>query len=301
MLATQPRLDSSTVQAPERSDSSQEMTILTDWRAELRRLHDNALPFDWETHLTTLNARYRLAGDDILSTTDTGLPPAWFNGDLEVITQGRWVLVVSLNPGKPEAGAYGNALRRDNTWDFWRRHNEGKWWYWRFFRPLVQLAAQALGEDVTRTDEPLFATERMVFIELCPYASRKFKLAPDVIAELSREDPGFFIAQKFRRILIEQAEPAVVLINGVPAIRDVELLDVDRLAWEEIRYTSPTNLFRGRPKQLWHKQGIYAASHGPVPTIGFPFLKKAATHNSALELAQLGQHIRTFLLQTQRQ
>ena len=271
------------------------MASSTGWQTDLRRLYDLALKADWESHLCALNARYALHGRDRLSTTDTNLPPAWFNGDLEAIEPGRWVLVVSLNPGKPAPGAYGDALRRDNGWDFWRRHNEGKWWYSQFFRPLVHVAARALGEEVPRHEEPRFATERMVFVELCPYASRQFRLAPGIIEELSRRDPGFAIAQEFRRILIDRAHPAMVLVNGVPAMQDVELLDSGRLQWHEARYLSRGGRFRGTPKQLWHKQGFYAVPERSVPAIGFPFLRKAATHNSNAELQQLAEAIHAFL------
>lgn len=270
------------------------MGFQPDWRTELRELYNEALHFDWATHLSRLNTDYRLSGDGLLSTTDVGLPPAWFNGDLEAIEPGRWVLVVSLNPGKADHGAYGDALRRDNGWDFWRRHNV-EWWYWKFFRPLVQVASLALNEDVPRDQEPLFATERMVFVELCPYASRQFRLAPSIVAELSRVDPGFAIAQQFRRILIDRARPALVLVNGVAAIQDVELLDCDRLTWRQVSYPSAGGVLRGRPKQLWHKQGVYTAPHTEIPTIGFPFLRTATTHNSNDELRQLGEAIRTYL------
>ena len=269
---------------------------MTDWQAELRRLHDEALAVDWGDHLAELNARYCLQGRDALLTADVGLPPAWFNGDVEAIEPGCWVLVVSLNPGKPPAEFYGGELRRDNAWDFWRRHNSGKWWYWRFFRPLVRVAALALDEEVARETEPNFATERMVFVELCPYASRRFALPAETVAELSRSDPGFRTAARVRRILIEQGQPALVLVNGTAAVRDAEVVDADRLRWLEVCYESADGTSRrGRPKRLWHKQGVYDAPRCPVPVVGFPFLKKPATHNSNAEIEQLGQLIRAFL------
>lgn len=266
-----------------------------DWRTELRAIYDEALEVDWDAHLTRLNADYGLSGRHALSTTDAGLPPAWFNGDIEAIDPGHWVLVIALNPAKPSAGYYGTDRRLDNGWDFWRRHNEGKWWYWRFFRPLVQIAAKALGEDVARTDEPVFATERMTFIELCPYASGRFALSAATIDDLTQNDPGFQTAKRFRQILINSAQPALVLINGSAAVRDVEVLDGDRLQWHEVRYLSVDSANRGRPKRLWHKQGVYTASHGPVLTVGFPFLRTSATHNSNAEITQLGQMIQDFI------
>ena len=266
------------------------------WWGQLRCLHDDALRVDWEAHLAALNDRYRLVGKHALHTTDVGLPPAWFNGDVEAIEPGQWVLVVSLNPGKPPAGFYGNELRRDNAWDFWRRHNEGKWFYSRFFKPLAQLAAEALNEDLPKGKEPIFATERMIFVELCPYASNQFALSDDVLTELAETDPGFRTAQRVRDVLIEQARPAFVLINGAAAVRDAELVGGERLRWETIRYRSENGLYRGRPKRLWHNQGSYVTPSGVIPTVGFPFLRKPSTHNSDSEIATLARAIRDFSL-----
>jgi hypothetical protein len=265
-----------------------------DWRGELRRLHNDALRVDWEAHLADLNVRYGLVGRHVLSTTDVGLPPAWFNGDVDAVEPGSWVLVVSLNPGKPPAGFYGNELRRDNGWDFWRRHNEGKWWYARFFKPLAQLAAYALNEELPPGTESGFATERMVFVELCPYASGQFAFPEQTLVELANSDPGFKIAQRVRDLLIEQARPGFVLVNGAPAVRDFELVGGDYLQWETVRYTSGEGLFRGQPKRLRHKQGSYATTAGPIPIAGFPFLMKAGTHNSHAEIATLGRALRDW-------
>lgn len=265
-----------------------------DWQGKLRRLHEDMLALDWDAHLADLNDRYGLAGKHALSTTDVGLPPAWFNGDVEAVEPGSWVLVVSLNPGKPPAGFYGEELRRDNGWDFWRRHNEGKWWYARFFKPLAQLAAHALNEELLPGTEPAFATERMVFIELCPYASGQFALSESTLLELAHVDSGFKIAQRIRDLLIEEARPGFVLVNGAAAVRDFELVGSNHLQWETARYTSEEGLFRGQPKRLWHKQGFYETSAGRIPIAGFPFLKKAGTHNSLAEIASLGRELRDW-------
>lgn len=268
----------------------------TGWRAQLRELHEASLAVDWETHLAALNVRLDLTGEHALSTTDVGLPPAWFNGDIEAIREGAWTLVVSLNPGKPPAGFYGDDLRRDNGWDFWRRHNEGRWWYRRFFGPLVRVAAMALGETVEAADEPHYATERMVFVELCPFASRRFALSDQTVAALARDDRGFQTAARFRRILMEEGRPALVLVNGTAAIRDAEAVDGDRLSWEQVSYQSPiVSRSDARPKRLWHMQGSYATMHGVTPVVGFPFLKKPATHNATAEIENLGLRIQAFL------
>lgn len=202
-----------------------------------------------------------------------------------------------MNPAKPPPGYYGRALTRDSAWDFWRTHNR-EWWYWRFFRPLVRVAAAALGESVATQAEPAYATERMVFVELCPYASRRFVLSPKTVAELTATDPGFRTAARVRRLLIDQGHPALVLVNGRAAVADFELVEQDRLAWDEVRYDSVDGPGpRGKRKQLWHKQGLYGADieATSVPVVGFPFLKKPMSHNSNAEIEQLGERIRQFL------
>jgi len=47
---------------------------------------------------------------------------------------------------------------------------------------------------------------------------------------------------------------------------------------------------------LWHLEGIYQTSAGPIPVIGLPFLRKPRTHNSNRELDQLGEYARQFTL-----
>jgi hypothetical protein len=47
-----------------------------------------------------------------------------------------------------------------------------------------------------------------------------------------------------------------------------------------------------KPKMLWHQEGIYQSPTGPVPVLGFPFLRKPRTHKSFVEIAQLGEFAR---------
>jgi hypothetical protein len=262
---------------------------------DLRRLHSEALKTDWDAHLAGVNAQYGFIGDHALSTADAGIPPAWFNGDVEAIRPGDWVLVVSLNPAKPPAGYYRGELTSETAWDFWRTHNT-RWWYTRFFRPLVRLASTALGEEapVLGPEERRFATERMVFVELCPYASKRFSLDTEVLVDLGRNDIGFGFAQHVRQILLEQARPSLVLVNGEEAVKDFAVTEAGHLDWRRQEYSSVSAPSKsGRPKSLWHYEGWYRAEHASIPVGGFKFLRKPANHNSYAEIDQLGQALRS--------
>src|SRR4051794_18528744 len=124
-----------------------------DWRSRLRRIHDEAFNRDWDQHLLELNARLGLTGDDTLFPSVAGHPPVWFNGDVEVIEPGNWVLVLSLNYQLAGPDAYGSAFTPESFWQLWRSHNR-QYWYARFFRPLVQVASLALGKSIPSEAEP---------------------------------------------------------------------------------------------------------------------------------------------------
>jgi hypothetical protein len=217
------------------------------------------------------------------------LPPSWFNGDVEVLEPNRWTLVVSLNPQLAEE-KYAPAA--SELWRFWRTHNR-KFWYWRFFRPLVQLASQVLGEATAPADEPEYATTRMVFVELCPYASRSFQLTAEQVTELERTDPGFQTAAKFRDILIEKGQPALILLNGAATLATFEAIYHDRLDdWHELAYRSPDS----ENRNLWHWQGFLRQTSGRIPVVGFPFLRTRRSHNSNAEIQRLGAMARQLFL-----
>ena len=238
-----------------------------------------------------MNARHGLAGDDAFSVHVPGLPPVWFNGDVETIEPGRWALVVSLNPHTPPPGFYGTRHTPDAYWTLWRTHNRDVRWYPTFYRGLVRVAAAALGEAVPKERQPDFATTRMVCTEIIPYASRQFRLRPKVVAELAGTDPGVRTAAGINRLLIEGARPAVVLVNGKPAMEDFAAVYGRALRREKVGYPSAH-----RPeKRLWHRQGTFDPGNGPVPVAGFPFLRKPATHNADVEVDQLGSYIRAFI------
>ncbi len=68
------------------------------WYSPIRAIHDEHFYDPWEERLAQINARYGLQGDHALLTHGPGLPPPWFNGDIEAVEPGKWVLVISLNP-----------------------------------------------------------------------------------------------------------------------------------------------------------------------------------------------------------
>ncbi len=259
-----------------------------DWLQKIRDLHDQHFAFDWYAHTIALNQRYGLRGDDAFTVNAPGLPPQWFNGDVEAIEPARWVLVESLNYNYSRAESdrqWWSQQRFDSAswWDYMRRQNR-TWWYPQFYGPLVRVAARALGEEVHADQESEFATTRMVFLEFCPYQSHRFWLPWETVDEMNRTDIGFHIAATLRKALIEEGLPALVLVNGKAAMRNFERIHEKELIWVEHRYPSVD-----RPsKTLWHKSGTYSTSSGEsVPIAGFPFLRKPGTHNSHAELKQL--------------
>ena len=254
-----------------------------DWRAELRRIFDESFHFDWTDHLAGLNARLNLQ-DDPFQVSIPGLPPCLFNGDVEAITPGDWTLVISLNHQLSEKH---RVLDQPQAWDFWRNHNRDHW-YPRFFRPLVQVASVALGHTVSPDAESDYATRNMIFVELCPYASRWFRLSPEQVADLVASDDGVRTAHEVIDLLVDRAEPALVLLNGNATGDTFEAIYRGRLThWEDIRYVSSYNDSR----MLRHKQGYLDG----FPTAGFPFLRTMSGHNANIEIRQLGQQIQDFI------
>lgn len=271
------------------------------WYGPVRAIHDDHFHDPWEERLAHINDRFGLQGNDVFLTHGPGLPPPWFNGDIEAVQPGRWVLAISLNPRlnprSPSAQDWyrDQGFTPDTYWDHWRHFNTNHW-YPDFFAPLASLAAGALGMQLADADIPRFATDRMLFVELCPYGSQRFTLPGRAVEELSREEAGFQLAVAVRRILIEQGQPALILVNGKPAVEDLETVDRDRIWLRAISYDSVDKPKEGKKqKRLWHKQGHYVTSDAPIPVIGFPFLRTRMTHNSSAERRQLSGHIQYFL------
>ena len=93
------------------------------------------------------------------------------------------------------------------------------------------------------------------------------------------------------RVLLEEAAPALVLVNGKRTVEDFEAIHRDRLRWERQRYPSVDD----PGKTLWHLEGTIRTPGGAVPVAGFPFLQSMAAHNSDAEIAQLGERLHAFV------
>ncbi len=257
------------------------------WSNGLRQIFDESFQLDWESHIASLNESLGLSKEGRFAVSIPGLPPFWFNGDVEGLADASWTLVVSLNH---QMGTYRDPPTAENYWEFCRLHNQN-YWYPRFFRPLVRLAATCLGETVAADEEPEFASRRMVFVELCPYASRRFNLTTSKVEELARSETGFQTAAQTTAILLKEARPHLLLVNGASALANFHTLYRTRLAeWHERAYASASS---GR--KLWHCQGILRGLGHDLPMIGFPFLRTPRTHNSYAEIEQLGTAGREFV------
>ena len=82
----------------------------------------------------------------------------------------------------------------------------------------MRLASTALGVEVETDREAEFATTKMIFVELCPYPSRRFTLSADVLSDLAQDDIGFQLAAQVRQVLIDSAEPALIMVNGAAGL-----------------------------------------------------------------------------------
>ena len=262
------------------------------WLVKLRELHDEAFEFDWESHLAALNSRLRLTGQGELCSSVAGHPPVWFNGDVEMIVPGCWTLVISLNHQKGPPEGYPGPFSPQQYWDFWRRHNVVYGWL-PFLSPLIHVVAPAMGDAVPEAagEQRLYATDRMVFVELCPYASSRFTVAWRDVLLLSRTDPGFMRAAEVFKLLIEGAEPGLIIAHGNPCVWIMDDVHRHHLMWSEVEYVSAAR----EGKRLHHKQGLIRLNGGnTLPIIGLPFLGRARSHNGYAEYAQLGGMLRAF-------
>lgn len=263
------------------------------WVRELRELHDQAFLVDWVAHLEALNRDLGLTGSYELGVPAPGFPPSWFVGDVEALEPRRWVLVISLNQKQHDAG---QGFTPQSYWDHWRWLHR-KHWYRQFYRPRVRPAATALGIEISPEQEPEFATTNVVFVEMCPYSSEESPFSGKDLIRLTNKDPGFQIAARVRRILIDEASPALVMVNGVPAVEAVEHLERERLRLGERRvYQSVSKA----DKQLWHREGQIITRESSAPVIAFPFRSPRA-HYSYRDIDQLGARARVLVSESTRQ
>ena len=90
--------------------------------------------------------------------------------------------------------------------------------------------------------EPGFASRRMVFVELCPYASQRFNLPSLRVEELARSETGFQTAAEITAILLKEARPHLLLVNGASALANFHALYGPYLAvWESRAYASASS------------------------------------------------------------
>jgi hypothetical protein len=267
------------------------------WHQGVRDIHDRYFHESWEERVNAINQRYGLADDHLLLTHGSGVPMPWFNGDIESIKPGKWVLVISLNhqidrDGPEMLSDQASGSSPEDAWWHQRRKMNSERWYGQFFGPLARVAATALEEKVAREDESAFATNRMVFVEICPYVSKKFALGWPIVAELLRSDLGFQLAAQVNGLLVQEGKPALVMVNGSSAISMFEHLYGDDLHWLEIRHDSCDAPREGRsPKRLRHYCGALRLGDRHIPVVGFPFLRTPSTHNSNAEVALLGSQV----------
>lgn len=270
------------------------------WLDDLRAIFDSTFARDWDAHLASLNRRYDFEPVSEFKTVAPGLPPVWFNGDVEAISPRDWTLVISINPGSNPLSdeIYQQEFATPTaSWEHWRTYNRTvRRTQSDFFARLADLASEALGHKVTPGERVEYSTSRMVFVEVCPYSTPKWppKQRPGAAVrwnektetELFTHDPGVAICSEITRILIERAEPALVMVNGSPAVRHLERVQGGKINWHRREYESAA-----KPgKQLWHMEGQFASS----PLLGFPQLRRMSTHNAAAEVAQLAASGRTL-------
>lgn len=266
------------------------------WYQDIRNIHDRYFHESWQIHVDAINNRYQLSGGHVLLTHGPGMPMPWFNGDVESVEPWNWALVVSLNhqidsdPPDPSASHPSRSDRKDDWWNKRRTNNIDRW-YGKFFGPLVRVAAAAMQERVSRDQEPMFATKRMIFVEICPYVSNKFSLSGTAVKELVASDLGFQLASKVNRVFIDKGEPALLIINGNGAMEVFQHLYADALNWREVRYDSCDPPREGREhKRLSHYCGTLSTGNRSTPVVAFPFLRTPSSHNSNEEVALLGKH-----------
>src|SRR5215218_10732868 len=93
------------------------------WYSPIREIFDRTFDESWNEHLARFNRRPEIVKSGLeFHLPHQQCPPAWFNGDIEALEPGQWVLVVSLNPHiYPTDGSLSRrAFDAEGWWDFWR-------------------------------------------------------------------------------------------------------------------------------------------------------------------------------------
>jgi hypothetical protein len=262
------------------------------WLKRLRKLHDKNFEIEggWEKHVEELNRRYGLSGRHALETAPLPyLSPMWFAGNVEAIVPGNWVLVFSLNPKRDTDVSWYEQREpwtRDSWWDA-QLHWLDYGWNTTFHPPLARLAGRLLGQPAEGFQPRSFASQHLVFMELCPYASDDWRMDPDTLRELCHSDIGFTTEEEMVRIMTADAEPALILVNGISAVENFERVYAGQMGWTEVRYSS-----EDKPgKMLRHWEGTFIDDGKRIPLFGFPFLPNRRGYNSRLEQDQLASKL----------
>ena len=279
------------------------VSTMTPWYQPIRDTHNRYFrgpdpQTTWQEHLAALNGRYasQLGGRHLMNNAPS-LPPPWFIGDIERVRDNPWVLIISINPKIDATDTdrmqeyLDRAFTPDTYWDECRLFQETRHWNQGFVSAFARLAAMGLGEDPPTGERALrrFATDRILFVEACPYASDGSPLDEKLTVLLSHTDPGFKIAADVRRQLIERGRPRFFLVNGIPAGKALESTDRGRIHVERQGYVSVDG------NRRWHTIGRSATPSGDVPFVGFPFLRRSNTHNSLTERDELGKRIAAYV------
>jgi hypothetical protein len=227
------------------------------------------------------------------------LPPEWFVGDFEVIEPNKWVLVLSLNPridstDKATMEAYRANSFTPPLWrEYLQRFNLGPDRYPRFTRPLAKLALY--GMDEIEDDYAIFATERMVFMELCSYSSHDFQLTSLEVEQLSKTDLGFITVAWMRDLLIAERMPRFILVNGAGAVDALNALGADGPDWERKTFHS---LFSKNPDNFAKKLWIQIGAFKSIPIVGFCQLNSRNGHQARPDRQRLNELVKAHVLRS---
>lgn len=236
------------------------------WIDDVRRIHDQQFDVRWSYHVSRINSMLGLNGHGQLQLPHPVMPPPWFNGDIERLVPDNWVLVVSLNPhiDPTDTSLHGTSFSAQGWWDYWREFNRtSAHWKGQFFPRLVKLAARCLDEDAPANMNE-FAATRMLFIELCPYASPSFSgWSWSTVKRVAEQDVGFATARLIRQTVFEHGRPRLVLCNGRYAAWDVKDQQCPEMEQVEVRLSRGA----GPAVRLW--RGTFRSRSGAFPVIGF--------------------------------
>ncbi len=268
-------------------------TRLVSWLHDLEVRHAEAFDAvpDWPAHVRGLNARLSATGRFTLTESRTA--PEFFIGRLPQFRPRSWIAIVSLNPKEmpPASRAWheAEAWSATSRWRYLTREDVGIWkpsdfYYRRWCLPLVRLLA-TLSDDRALLDDPVQTYfDRVGAFELVPYASHEY--FPGTYETLDG-DPAVEFSRDVAMTAIGHCPPLAVLANGLDATRAVSRWLPLRAEPTEHRYES----VHRAGKMLRHWQGVIELAGTAIPFAGFPFLRKAQTHNADAEIDQLAHEI----------